>query len=537
MTGIRTVDSKGSDRVDVTNLYDSLFAQLAIASSSLPQQKVDAIHEQILSTIDRCSDACVSAAAQQALHGLSAYLDSQVQPGVRDSFRRVLRPWMELLQCRADLDTVNQDLEEVERSGRSDDNGVRLLLSLTGRVDQLRQQIAALEAETTRPQTREPPAKRAAREPAAAASASDRNARMTGVAASQECAGLRNRNNRCFVNGVVKALWASQAFRQLVASKARRSRIALALDHLFTKFDHTPPSVVLEPHDEAVQGLLTEIGRRKPELLDGHQHDASELLNYIFDDMLAGGESLLSYDVTKERPERLRRENGFNFAIPAIDLPEHSYTNIFDVHLQAHKGPRVDLQEAMTSFSSEELIDPEDLIRSDRNAGRAREILDAIGHRPQRANVRQNIVFRDPPPPCLLVQLVPNTQVVAEIDPQLRDLSPQDRAIIEADAQKKTVKIPTQVDIPQVLTTRSASGRAVRYTLKSVVIHKGQDGSGHYFAYLPAAEGAPAAAAASPSQLVCHNDEEVRRVLARGAQADLARDAYLVVYDLDPSSP
>jgi hypothetical protein len=498
--------------MSVDKLYDSLFTKLAIISPVLSQPVVEEVHERIESA---CKKALVSATALQALSELSSYLESKFkEEDIRTAFRETLRPWVSLQKLRNELSTTEERLRSIEHSGKSGDEALAALLGLTQKVDDLHRQIAALEATFATPEIKGP----------------------------QTCAGLRNCGNRCFMHGIEKGLWASQAFRRLVAAKARlietdapkegAARTALFLDQLFQKLDATPASRVLEPSEEVVQNLISELTRRHKDLIDGQQHDASEFLAAIFADILADDEHLLSYDVTKNRPPELKGD----FVIPTIDLKEHVDANIFLVNLPFQEGADIDLQRAVVSSISEEIVEPEAVAASDRNAGMDRaKILEALKDFRAGIPVQRTVVFSANPPPCLLIQLVPAARRVAELDSKLTDLKPEERAIIEVDAPKKSVKVPACVHVPTVLSIRSASERLPSpcYILKGVVLHTGEQRTGHYFTYLPLQEAGGAAAAAA-SQFICHNDETVSKIDAHEGVLRLQKDAYLLVYDLAP---
>ena len=122
------------------------------------------------------------------------------------------------------------------------------------------------------------------------------------------------------------------------------------------------------------------------------------------------------------------------------------------------------------------------------------------------------------------MQLVPAARQVLDIDPKLHDLKPEERAVIEADAHQRSFKIPVRVHVPNTLPIKFLDGAVARYTLKGIVIHKGEQRVGHYFAILP--EEAPLESA---RQFVRHDDEAVCRVLGReGAHLDLEQNGYLL---------
>ena len=496
----------------VDNLYDSLFTTLALISPVLTQPVVEEVHGRIERA---CAQARVTATALQSMNELSSYLESKFrEEDIRSAFRAILRPWINLQELRNDLGTAEENLRGIERSGRSGDEVLTAILGLTQKIDTLRHKILAAEAGLARPEVKGP----------------------------QTCAGLRNSGNRCFMHGIEKGLWASQAFRQLVAEKAKlietgslkegASRTALFLDRLFQKLDVTPASKILEPDDEAVQGLVTELRRRHKELLDGQQHDAAEFLAAIFSDIFAEGEHLLSYDVAKDRPPEL----GGNFVIPTIDLKEHIDANIFLVNLPPQEGADVDLQQAVVSSFAEETIEPEAVAASDRNAGVDREeIFRSLQGVRGGIQVHRNVVFSAPPPRCLIIQLVPAARRVSDLDPRLKDLKPEERAIIEADAPKKSVKVSACVHVPALLSIRCASERlpSPYYMLKGVVIHTGEQRTGHYFTYVPCQEPGLSAAAVA-NHFICHNDSVVSKLDIREGALHLQKDAYLLVYDLVP---
>ena len=476
--------------MNIDALYDSLFSRLLVVSSYLSTDQAEEIEKQISLA---CADSRLSTAASKALNELSSHLESSLSstPEMWETFKETLRPWIELQKLHDELGVDEGKIKEAECSKKSGDEAVAALMELTKRIEEVRQKIVAVESTLAPPE----------------------------LSCAQACAGLRNRSNRCFIHAIVKSIWASHAFRRLVAAKAT-SKTALLLDRLFQKLDATPASTILEPHDEAVLKLLAEIGKNHPQILDGEQHDASEFLECLFTDMLAEGEYLFSYDVSKKRPRELEGD----FSIPTIDLKEHVDGNVFLVNLPSKEGSYVELQEAVTASLSEETIDPEAIANSERNVGKnRREILASLERAPREVRVERTILFSPPLPSCLLVQLVPAARQVLDIDPKLADLTPEERAVIETDAHRRSLKVPVRVHVPHTLTIKSQVAQS--YTLKGIVIHKGEQCSGHYFAILPEE---------APHQFVRHDDEAVSRVFGSdGAHLDLEQNGYLLVYDID----
>ena len=484
--------------MNIDKLYDCLSNQLADVKVGLSSDQVDTIAGHINLA---CAEARTSTAASGALSELSSHIEKNLTslPDIRDILKAGLRPWIELQKLYDEFKTAAEKVSEAEHSGKSGDGAIATLVDLTKRVEEIREKIATAEAILVPPE----------------------------VLGAQACAGLRNRSNRCFIHATLKVLWASRAFRKLVTTKAKKEtpRTALLLDRLFQKLDVTPASKVLEPDDEAIHSLLIELGERYPQMLDGTQHDASEFLGCIFTDLLAKDEHLFSYSVSKKRPPELAGD----FVIPTIDLKEHVEGTIFLVNLPDLEGARVELQEALTISTVPEVVDPEAVLTSDRNADKnLGEIMKVLEKAPREVRVERSVEFSAPPPPCLLVQLVPAARQVPDVDPKLKDLKPEEKAVIEADAPKKSLKVSVRMHVPRTLTIKTEDGKTPRYALKGIVIHKGEQRSGHYFAILP--EEAPSE---DSDQFISHNDEAVSRVLGPdGALLDLEQNGYLLIYDL-----
>jgi hypothetical protein len=387
------------------------------------------------------------------------------------------------------------------------------------------------------------------------------------------CAGMRNRSNKCYAYGCLKGLWASKKFRDIIEQKAKLAEpkpedaVALhrhctvqALSRLFFTFDATRPSEVLEPEEKAITDLFEEMSKNHPALAKSEQQDATEFLNWMFDDIFEKkDEYLFSYTEYKRRPMELK----VDFCIPNIDVPQVTTGNLFVIQFPDKEGAIINPQTAFDPDIVEEGIDPASILTAEQNKGR--ESFEKLEQLPGIVHVQRTRFFKKEPP-CLFVHLwrqlrevdVPLEVIKAGFDAKtLAELKLTDEEIMKGFGRKERVKIPAQAKISEILSLQTEDKRQIRYRLKSVIIHSGIDGAGHYYSYLPVnapvgpvqkevgaqmppqASGSAGLPPAPPKDtaplaphFTCHNDHRVFDVpFDTRVEKELEQEGYILIYD------
>ena len=535
--------------MNIKNFYQSLGAQLDLFSNSFPAGSLTPINSKLHELEQSAHKDGSQAATIGALFALSSLVEQQAAtlrfsvlfevfdvlitekieeiasgvfpskaPAILDYDRAIQETEQLLTEAHVSLDSLSHSKDE------------DLIMAATESLSELEQKLEELKREKVEA------------------------SHCASLTTALGCAGLRNGSNKCYVHGCLKGLWASRKFREIIERKADvleaylavpkkegdggRRLTALFLHRLFLTFDSTMPVEVIEPEEKAIHDVLEEMAKYHPSIADGKQQDATEFLNWLFDDIFEENECLFSYVERKQRPTGLT----VDFCIPSIDLPETSRGNLFIIQIPAQENVVAKVQAAFEPTIVEEGIDPESVLCSEKNAGKDQgALVEALSNMPQQVPVLKERIFQGEPPPCLFVQLwrqvrdveVPVEVLKRELDPKtISSLHLTDEEILKLFERKKKVKVPASVDIPSILVIHHVDRPHVQYRLKGVVVHSGTPDVGHYYSYLLGEKTHSHASSSS----VRHDDSRVGSVpYDQRLISELQEQGYILIYDKEES--
>jgi len=375
--------------------------------------------------------------------------------------------------------------------------------------------------------------------------------------------GIQNPGAHCYFNSLVKGLWASVGFRNLVKHGIENgNEKARKLQDLFTSLEQTDSGKVLQLNDPSLRNLKRawgpeEIGFKGTGARQGleqtsREEDVSELLECVLRAGLGdnwffslGGEVVLD--------ERSRK----NAAGQEVSLDD------FWRNHQAVTNPWVDDRgqpQAHTVVSASVLEKSEARSIQDFFSGRCSAVeltIDAIFN-----NERAKAIFQSLLPGYSDERLREYVSDSLNLSPEqmndpntpLPDIYTFEKHYLDVSTREQApaflpISIPrffvnrnneagknrSQVKVPFHLDLLTKSKKEVKYLLKAIIVHRGSAMyTGHYVCYLPDLS-SPLNEEGIPSRWYYHSDSVVEECSYDAIKAEIETDGYLCLYDrLDP---